>query len=142
MHKGAVYFPRVERIGPRKPTQWFLREWRTSRGWSVREMARRMETSPATISKLETGVQAWDSAWLARAAWAFGLEDDTALLRMPGAPTPDELLARATPDQRRAVMDFIEFTLKRGPGGRWPKKVSPQETLRLPLLFRRAKHLP
>jgi hypothetical protein len=72
-----------------------------------------METSPATISKLETGVQTWDSSWLARASWAFGLDDDTALLRHPDAPSASELLNRATPDQRQAVLNFIEFTLRK-----------------------------
>jgi len=118
MHNDEVYFPAMDRIGPRKPTRWFLREWRADRGWSVRELARRMETSPATVSKLETGVQAWDSAWLARAAWAFGVEDDTSLLRPPSGPTPVDLLATATDEQRKAVFDFIEFTLRRHGGGR------------------------
>jgi transcriptional regulator with XRE-family HTH domain len=101
------------RIGPKKPTRWFLREWRASKGWSVRELARRMETSAATVSKLETGAQQWDSSWLARTADAFGLEDDTALLRHPDTPSPADLLTSATDDEKRAVFDFIEFTLRR-----------------------------
>lgn len=75
----------MERIDPRMPTRWFLKEWRASRGWSVRELARLMETSASTVSKLETGAQAWDSSWLARAASAFGIDDDMALLRQPNA---------------------------------------------------------
>lgn len=103
----------MDRIGGNKPVRWYLREWRDHKQWSVRELARRMETSPGTVSKLETGAQAWDASWLARAAFTFGLDDPKRLLEHPDKPTPNDLLRDASPEQADAIKAFIAFTLNR-----------------------------
>lgn len=101
----------MERIGPRKPVRWYLREWRQSRDWTLEQLGGRMDATKSQISKLERGDTAWDAGWLARAAFAFGIEP-TDLLFPPDKPSPVELLRGLTDEQKETVVD-LALTIRR-----------------------------
>ena len=50
---------------------------------------------------------------LARFAEGLGREDPTDLYRDPAAPTPDELLAGMSQEQRDEVINFVDFLRKK-----------------------------
>lgn len=104
-----LYFSAMDRIGRPKPTRLFLKEWREHKNWSVRELALRMDVSAATVSKLETGDQAWTGAYLALLGHAFGLGDEKALLSHPKTPTQNELLAGLQPDEQQQITQLIKL---------------------------------
>ncbi|NDC58313.1 MAG: XRE family transcriptional regulator [Alphaproteobacteria bacterium] len=97
----------VTRIGNSRPLQWFLREWREHRGLTQEQLADRLGTSKGQVSKLETGKKKWDEVWVAKCADALSLSDQMAIFRHPEAPTADELLRLATPEQREQAARVI-----------------------------------
>lgn len=112
----------VERIGPKKPRQRaYLREWRKSRGWSQDELASRMDTTGATISRYETGDRDYPGGFLARAAEEFGVEEGR-LYELPprqdAAPAPDgglDSMLKDAPDTvKRQARAIVEALLKTG----------------------------
>ncbi len=104
----------IDRIGNRRAMRFYLKEWRDKFGLSQDQLADRMNTSKSKISKLERGSQAWGPKWVAAAAEAFNLDDEQALFRHPDAPSPDELLAGSTPEQRAMAINVIQALLKTG----------------------------
>ena len=105
----------MDRIGPRKPIRWFLKEWRKHRRLTLQQVAARLETSPSVLSDLENGKSRMNDDWIAGFAWAYQVEPSD-LLRDPAMPTRDELLSMGTPDQLRAAMSLIK-TMKPGTDG-------------------------
>lgn len=106
----GAYLEVMARIGPKNPIRWYVREWRLRAGLTLQQVADRLETSPGTISDLETGRKRMNSDWMEAFAWAYGIEP-AALLRDPEAPTVDELLRAATPEQRRQAIKIVKSLL-------------------------------
>lgn len=110
----------VERIGPNKPRQRaYLMEHRKAKKWSQTELANRMNTTKATISRYETGKRDYPGGFLAAVAEALG-KSESDLYRLPDAPPPsapagiDAMLEgkpKAVKEQARAV---VEALLKAG----------------------------
>jgi transcriptional regulator with XRE-family HTH domain len=111
----ARYKRAMDRIGPRKPIRWFLREWRKHRRLTLQQVAARLDTSPSVLSDLENGKSRMNDDWIAGFAWAYQVEPSD-LLRDPAMPTRDELLSMGTPEQLRAAMSLIK-TMKTGTDG-------------------------
>jgi DNA-binding Xre family transcriptional regulator len=109
------YDPRMDRIGPKQPIRWYLKEWRKHRHLTLQQVADRLDTSPSVLSDLENGKKRINEDWMAGFAWAYQC-DPSDLLRDPAMPTRDELLAMGTPDQLRAAMQLIK-TMKTGTDG-------------------------
>ncbi len=63
-----------------------LRELRKSRGWTLTEVAARLDTTPQTISRLETNVMTVSTDWLQRFADLFGVSAAELIEDRHGAP--------------------------------------------------------
>jgi transcriptional regulator with XRE-family HTH domain len=79
------------RIGPRKPVQLYIAEWREKRNLTQQQVADRLEASDVTISRWETGERRPDDRAKAALAWVFGIEL-VDLYRHPDRPSADALL--------------------------------------------------
>ncbi len=64
------------------------------------------------ISEIESGKKRLHDDHVAALAFAFGVEPGD-LLKDPKAPTPNELLKNASPEQARQIREFADFVLKR-----------------------------
>lgn len=100
----------------RGPT--FLRQWREHRGLNQEEAADRLEIDRTTLSKIERAVLPYNQDFLERAAVIYGCDVADILEIDPLKPEPPRLvyaraMSRATPEQRAAIENFIEFTLRR-----------------------------
>jgi transcriptional regulator with XRE-family HTH domain len=109
----------VEKIHNKRPLRWFLREWRQHRGFTLEQVADRLETTRGVVSELERGERRMNDGWISGFAWVYGCEPAD-LFHDPKRPTPNELLAQsasmmmdATPEQTARIVDFIQFTLRK-----------------------------
>lgn len=104
--------PMVERIGPRKPRQRpYLREHRKARGWSLDELAARLDTTAATISRYETGKRDYPGGFQAAAAEVFGISEAD-LYRLPDQPSLDAMVENEPPAVREAARAMIKALLE------------------------------
>jgi transcriptional regulator with XRE-family HTH domain len=112
----------VARIGPQKPRQRaYLREWRKSRQWSQDELAGRMGTTGATISRYEKGRRDYPGGFLARAAEVFEVEEgdlyrlpDTQPAAVPPDGGLDSMLKDAPDSIKKQARAIVEALLKTG----------------------------
>ena len=96
----------MDRIGPRAPLHWYLKEWREHLGLTQERVAERLGTNKGQVSKLERGEQRMNDNWIAGFADAIGI-DPADLLRDPKAPTISDLLRGATPDQVEQIRSIV-----------------------------------
>src|SRR4051812_17984814 len=81
----------VARIGPNKPVRVFLREWRQHFRLSQDELAARLNTSKATVSRKENQKRGYDVGYIAAVAEVLGREF-TEMFSDPARPTQADLL--------------------------------------------------
>lgn len=93
-----------------------IREWREQRGFSLREVARRIEAdgnslSHATINRIETGAQPYNQTTLEAIARALGLPVLSLLAGPPGSAMGEAvtLLATMPPDAQAEAVQFLRF---------------------------------
>lgn len=105
----------VTRIGPRsgKPRRVYFREWREKRELTQEQVAERLDTTKATVSRMETGKVQYNRGYVEALADALMI-DPADLFHDPERPSADQLLASATPEQRARVISVIEALLKAG----------------------------
>lgn len=101
----------MDRIGKNRPF-WRVREWREYRDLTQEELADRAEMTKSMISEFESGKKRMHDDHVAALCFAFGIEPED-LLRDPKAPTRDELLRNATPEQERQIRDFALYVLRK-----------------------------
>lgn len=94
----------VTRIGPKRPHRLFIAEWRQERGLSQEQLAERINSTKATISRYEKGVRRVGAE--AMAALNEALQAD--IRRNPATPSADELLRNASPEVREQAIRVIE----------------------------------
>lgn len=101
----------VIRIGPKtlKPRRIFLKEWREHAGLTQEQLAERMGTTKATISRIENLARDPQLGFLEAAAEALSCSVSDILSRSPNHPTADQLLQSLSESQRNQVIDFMEF---------------------------------
>lgn len=102
----------MEKIGPKSPLRWYLREWRKKKGLSQEQLANRLDTNKGQISKLERGDQRMNDDWIAGLANALDIEPGD-LLRDPEAPTLNDLLRSASPEQMQEIRAIAQIMLRR-----------------------------
>ena len=90
----------------RRPARVYLQEWIEYRGITAERLAGRLETSKSVVSKLVTGKQRYNQAWLEAIAYALDC-DVQQLYRPPTAPTANELLSMMTPEARETAMNVL-----------------------------------
>ena len=102
----------VERIGPKKPRQRaHLRAWREHFGLSGEQLADRIGTTKATISRYETGKRAYPGGFLAAVAEALAI-NEADLFRLPDNPSLDEMVKNAPESVRKRIVAVVEALLK------------------------------
>jgi len=110
----------VTRIGPKAPIRHFLKEWRVKIGLTQQQLADRLPsgedgrpTGKDQISRWERNERGMTMDVQAALAEALNIEP-WQLFRDPAQPSADDLLKKATPEQRRQAFFFIETILKAG----------------------------
>ena len=110
---------RIHHTNHRRPAHVYLREWLEYRALTAEQLAGRLETSKSVVSKLLNGRQRYNQDWqrynqdwLERIAYALNCEVPD-LYRDPTAPTRQELLDRATPEQLKQIIDFADYLINK-----------------------------
>ncbi|MEM1040870.1 MAG: helix-turn-helix transcriptional regulator [Pseudomonadota bacterium] len=109
----------VTRIGPKtlKQRRIFLREWREHRNLTQEQLADRIGTTKASISRIENLARDPQLGFLEAAAEALNCTPSDILSRDPEQPTADQLLQSLTEEQKKQVVDFMEFVRRTGTDG-------------------------
>jgi transcriptional regulator with XRE-family HTH domain len=105
----------VVRIGPKNPPRraLFLREWRLHRGLSQEQLAERLDTTKATISRVETGARDWTGGFVEAAAEALNIEVRD-FFYPPTQPSIDARLQAVPEPLREQVRAVVDTMLKTG----------------------------
>lgn len=77
-----------------------IREMREARGWTLSELARRIDSTPTQVRKLETGDLQVSLLWMRRFARAFGV-------KMAALLPPDEIDISATGEAAELLDAFF-----------------------------------
>lgn len=100
----------IDRIYGWRPPTLYIEQWmRTIPGLDRKRLSERMGVSAGTISKKLAEPEKIDQLWLAGFANALGLQDVTDLYKNPEAPTPTELLAGLSEQEREEVYRFADY---------------------------------
>jgi transcriptional regulator with XRE-family HTH domain len=103
----------VTRIGPKQPHRSYIREWREKLGLTQDQLAGRLGTTKASISRWENKKRGPTLNVVAAIAEALD-RPITDLFRHPDQPSVDELL-RAEPQQRQnAAVEIVKAYLRGG----------------------------
>lgn len=111
----------VVRIGRKRPLRFrrmFLKEHREAAGLTQEQLAERMGTTKATVSRIETGQRDYTGGFLEAAADALGKPDASVFYRPPQEADLVEKLASAPAAVRNQVHVVIDALLKTGLRGK------------------------
>jgi transcriptional regulator with XRE-family HTH domain len=106
------------RIGFKRPRQrrrTFFKAWREYRDLSQERLAERLETSVASVSRIESGKQPYTQDYLEALAQALQTDPASLLMRNPH----DEeaiwsIWDNAKPGERRMIVDIAKTVVKTG----------------------------
>lgn len=104
-------FWRMDKIRQFSTPRHYLKEWRENLNLTQQQLADRLETGKDQVSRYENNKRKMTLEMASAFAEAMGL-DHLAIFRDPKAPSVDELLRRASPEQRRQAFAVIEAILK------------------------------
>lgn len=109
----------VTRIGLKsaKPARTYFREWRESKNWTQQELADRLETTAATVSRVEKGERDWGKGYLEAFAFVVGCEPADPITRPPGQVSADELLRNVSPELRNQAIRVVQTLVMTGTDG-------------------------
>lgn len=91
----------------------YLKEWREHLNLTQDQLAERMETSKARVSRIESGARPYKEDFVAAAAWAMGIEERD-LFRHPESVSIDDMLEKAPDPVKKQAHALIETLLKTG----------------------------
>lgn len=74
---------------------WFLREWRKHRGLTQEELAERIDSTKATISRMETGAAPYSQPFLEACADALDCHPADLITSPPAEAGPREVVIRS-----------------------------------------------
>lgn len=95
----------------------FFKEWRQHRGLSQEQLADRLGTSVASISRIEGGTQPYTQDVLEALAEALQTDPASLLMRNPmDAEAIWSLWDKAKPGERRMIEDIARTVTKTGTG--------------------------
>ena len=111
----------VARIGlaGAKPANIYFREWREWKNFTQQELADRMDTTAATVSRIETGERDWSKGYLEAFSFVIGCPNVVdPISRPPPAhgqkPSIDELIKNAPLETQKQILLVVEALLKTG----------------------------
>ncbi|HMT13112.1 MAG TPA: helix-turn-helix transcriptional regulator [Aestuariivirga sp.] len=105
----------ITRIGPKKPLRFYLAEWRIKRHLTQEQLAERVETTKATISRWENQERDAGGKALAALADALNLEVPD-LYRNPEMPSADALMRDARPEDQVKALRLVATLLNKAVG--------------------------
>jgi transcriptional regulator with XRE-family HTH domain len=93
----------------------YIRQWRENRGLTLEQLADRVGTTHASLSRIERGMQPYGQPLLE--AIAEALQTDPASLLVRNPQDPDGIWSiwdRAQPGERRMIVDIAKTLIKTG----------------------------
>lgn len=109
--------PRIAFQKKRARRRTFFKEWREHRELSQQQLADRLDTSVASISRIESGTQPYTQDVLEALADALGTDPASLLMRNPDDPEAIwSLWENAKPGQRKMIVDIARTVTKTGTG--------------------------
>lgn len=95
----------------------FFKEWRIFRGLSQEQLADRLDTSVASISRIESGTQPYTQDVLEALAEALRTDPASLLMRNPDDPEAIwSIWDNAKPGERKMIVDIARTVTKTGTG--------------------------
>ncbi len=95
----------------------FIRSWREHRGLTLEQLADRVETTHATLSRVERGLQPYNQDMLERLAEALQTEPASLLMRNPVDPEGIwSIWDSAKPGERRQIVEIARTLIKTNAG--------------------------
>lgn len=91
----------------------FIRQWREDRGLTLEQLAERLGTTHASLSRIERGLQPYNQAVLE--AIAEALQTDPASLLMRDPDDPEGMWSvwdQARPGERRQIVEIAKTLIK------------------------------
>lgn len=105
-----IAFPKKR---PRRRT--YFRQWRIHRGLSQEQLANRLDTSVASISRIENGSQPYTQDVLEALADALNTDPASLLMRNPEEPEAIwSLWDNAKPGERQMIVEIARTVTKTG----------------------------
>lgn len=106
----------AQRVTPRfrQLRRTFIRQWREHRGVTLEQLADRIGTTHASLSRIERGLQPYSQGLLESIADA--LQTDPASLLMRNPDSPDAIWSiwdQAKPGERDMILDLARTVVKR-----------------------------
>lgn len=109
--------PRIAFQKKRARRRTFFKEWRLLRGLSQEQLAERLETSVASISRIENGTQPYTQDVLEALAEALRTDPASLLMRNPDDPEAIwSIWDNAKPGERKMIVDIARTVTKTGTG--------------------------
>jgi transcriptional regulator with XRE-family HTH domain len=101
---------------PRRRT--FFRQWREHRGFTQEQLAERLETSVASISRLESGTQPYTQDVLEALADALNTDPASLIMRNPDDPEAMwSIWDQAKSGERQLIEELARSVVKTGTKG-------------------------
>lgn len=106
----------MPRVGnPKRRRKTFIRAWREARNLTQEQLADRLLTTKANISRVETGTQGYTQDFLEACAEALGTDVASLLMRDPTHPEAIwSIWDKAKPGERQMIVDIAKTVLKTG----------------------------
>lgn len=96
-----------------RPT--FLRQWRSHRGLTLKQLAEAIGTTHASLSRVERGRQPYSQAMLEAAAERLSIDVASILMRNPeDSEAIWSIWDQAKPGERRMIIDIARTIVKTG----------------------------
>lgn len=93
----------------------FIREWRETRGLTLEQLADRVGTTHATLSRIERGKQPYSQALLEAIAEALQTDPPSLLIRNPQDPEGIwSIWDQAKPGEKKMIVDLARAVVKTG----------------------------
>ena len=90
-------------------SRWYLREWRKDRGLTLDQLASRVESTGASLSRLERGQQPYSQPLLEALAEALSCQPADLIMRPPGAADRIfAVLAGMTPENQKKALAVVQ----------------------------------
>jgi transcriptional regulator with XRE-family HTH domain len=100
------------------PHRWFLREWRTHRGYTLERLAEMVGMSVGYLSDLEKGKRRWNQDHLEAFATALQCEPADLIIRDPSDPDGIwSIWDQLKPAERQQVVEIAKTLKRTGTGG-------------------------
>lgn len=109
--------PKKVRPRPKAPQyrRTFIRQWREHRGLTLEQLADRVETTHASLSRIERGRQPYSQALLEALAEALQTDPPSLLMRNPQDPEGIwSIWDQAKPGERQMIVDIAKTVVKTG----------------------------